>query len=372
MIKFAFTADAHLGQTQYGMSFRAQDYAKAFEEILGQTKALHCDYAVLGGDIFHSTRPPVDAVRVVKQWVDSLDDGLHRVLSIDGNHDNTGGKWLGLCGAITLGQWRSGPYQMLDKDRPDANYSERLKIFGIDGGSTQKIMEELEEFAGNPHLNDADILVMHLPLTEMTGFPTQVSCKDIAGVIKNTKVKLVLLGDIHDGREHVENGIRFVYSGSPEITASNENPKKSFLVVSAVLNSIGDWTFDVERIPLHPRAQVVLKIESEEDLKNLPSRLADPSLYHIEYDGAVLNAKERIVALAEKAGVRFRVLPMHKERQMPETADRSGFRASLADIIKEDFADDPEGASLVTAMLETPDNAVELAKKFLRNKGIKV
>ena len=370
MIKLAFTADLHLGQVQYGLSFRAEDYAKAAASVVSEARRLDCDYLVLGGDVFHSPRPPVDAVGTVKNMVESFETSRHRVLSIDGNHDNTDGKWLKLCGCVSL------PNHLV-YGMGSADGSVRCNIAGIHGGSVKQIFEDLDELLNIGALDKAEILVMHLPLAEMVGFPTQVSCKDISEKLKGTKVKLVLLGDIHDGREAVSNGIRFIYSGSPEITAANENPEKSFLLVKIGKGASGENTFDVERIPLHPRKQESIKVESEADLKTLREKMAggpDGPLFHVEFDGKLVNAKERIAAIAEKAGARFRCFPVHTERQIAtESVDRSGFRTSLKDIVDEDFADDPEAKEILLSMLSLPsESALEPVKKYLNRHGIKV
>lgn len=369
MIKLAFTADTHLGQVQYGLSFRAEDYARMTRDITISAKQHDCDYIILGGDIFHSPRPPVSAVESIRDMVSTFETSRRRVLSIDGNHDNTDGKWLALCGCVTLGQTYG--YRLDSSDN-----LHHCDIAGIDGGSTKQILEDLDNLIDYELFKNVEILVMHLPLTEMTGFPTQVCCKDIAEKLKGSDVKLVLLGDIHDGRETVVNGIRFIYSGSPEITASNENPQKSFLLVTIDKDESGQNTFDIERIPLHPREQITIRIESEEDLKNL-SNLAPGSdlgpLYHIEFDGNVMNAKERICAIAEKAKAYFRCFPIHVERQIAEGVDRSGFKTSLADIVNEDFADDETAKDLLLAILALPvENAMEPVKKYLNQRGIKV
>jgi DNA repair exonuclease SbcCD nuclease subunit len=369
MIKLAFTADTHLGQVQYGLSFRAEDYARMVRDITVSAKQHNCDYIVLGGDIFHSPRPPVSAVEEIKDMVENFQTSHHNVLSIDGNHDNTGGKWLSLCGCVGLGEVPL--YCLNSKDG-----QHHCDISGINGGSTKQILEDLDELISYDALKSSEILVMHLPLTEMTGFPTQLCCKDIAEKLKGSSVKLVLLGDIHDGREAVVDGIRFIYSGSPEITASNENPNKSYLLVTIDKDASGQNTFDIERIPLHPREQVTIRIESEADLKALPKLVPGGDLgpmYHIEFDGNVMNAKERICAIAEKAKAYFRCFPIHTERQIAEGVDRSGFKTSLADIVNEDFEDDEEAKDLLLSILGLPvEDAMEPVKKFLQARGIKV
>jgi len=371
MIRIAFTADTHLGQVQYGLSFRAEDYARMVRDITISAKQHDCDYIILGGDIFHSPRPPVSAVESIKDMVEDFETSHRRVLSIDGNHDNTNGKWLSLCGCAALGEMEL--YCMNSKDN-----QHHCDISGINGGSTKQILEDLDELIAYDALKDSEILVMHLPLTEMTGFPTQLCCKDIAEKLKGSSVKLVLLGDIHDGREAVVDGIRFIYSGSPEITASNENPEKSYLLVTIDQDINGQNTFDIERIPLHPRKQITIRIESEADLKQLSNLEAGADLlgpmYHIEFDGSVLNAKERICAMAEKAKAYFRCFPIHVERQIKtEGIDRSGFKTSLSEIVDEDFKDDEEAKDLLMSAIPLPvEEAIELFKKFLRKKGLKV
>lgn len=369
-MKIAFTADTHLGQVQYGMQQRAADYQAVLSEVFESAVAEHCSCIVLGGDIFHTMRPPADAVQAVRNCISGL-NGHVPVYSIDGNHDNTCGRWLRLCGTVPLGQWRNKLACRLGGN------NDGCIVYGIDGGSANSILSELRAFADDPHANCAEILFLHLPLSEMSGFPVQVSCKAIADIVKDTAVKLVLLGDIHDGKEAVVDGIRFVYSGSPEITAIDENPEKSFVVVTVAKDAYGENTFDVRRVPLHPRKQEKIEISSEKDLDKLKLLLPEKDfgpLYHIAYDGGVANAKERIMSAAKQAGAMFRCFPSRpQEKTETKGYDRSGFRASLAEIVGEDFADSPEAAKLLLEILGLPaETFLEPVKKFLHKLGIRV
>lgn len=381
-MKIAFLADAHLGQTQYGLSFRARDYERALEQAVKKAIEEKCKILVLGGDMFHSMRPPVDAVSKLKSLVEDFRGSGGFVMSIDGNHDNTAGSWMKVVGSTPFGA-QSGWTVPVTLTSPDSSEG-YVGMWGIDGGSIQEILRELKKFHDDPSL-DADILVLHLPLAEMVGFPTQVSAKDVAACLEGKRVKLVLLGDIHDGKEAVVDGIRFIYSGSPEITASNEKPEKSFLVVE--YGKAG--AFNVRRIPIETRKQRFVKIESEADLAdfaklaekeakawaNVAGGFFDIPLCHVEFDGRVLNAKERIMAIAERTGALVRCIAIHGEqKQAPQgSVDRSGFRASLAEIVDEDFADNPEAKDLLMEVLSASvEDAQEIFKKYLRKHGVKV
>lgn len=354
-MRIAFTADAHLGQTQYGLPFRALDYEQAFKDIMSSAVAFEADAAILGGDIFHTVRPPVSAVVAAQRAINFLG---RPVYSIDGNHDNTDGRWMHLCGATPLGieVW---PTYIKGKD------GETCRVIGIDGGSTQTILEKLALLRDRKL--KADLLVLHLPLAEMAGFPTQVSAKDIASFLEGSEIQLVLLGDIHDGREAVAGGIRFVYSGSPDMTAADEDPSKSYLLVD-----FANKSFNVTRMPIHIRQQSFLEVKSEADLENLRPQLTEGPLYHISFDGKVMNAKQRIMTVAAEKNAYVVCTAIHTEREIPKGVDRSGFKASFAELVSEDFADDKEAGDLLLQTVEAPPESVmEPAKKFLNKKGIR-
>jgi len=381
MIKIAFTADAHLGQEQYGLPFRQADYIQALFQVAEQAKG--CDVMVFGGDMFHVPRPPSGAVQALRQVVQTFVDsnsvetsrGVRApwVLSIDGNHDNTDGDWMSLCGAIPL-DWKAD----VDVDGHPSVFHVRMageedvvrcRIVGVNGGSNREILRKLENLGKDPKAK-ADILVLHLPLSEASGFPTPVSAQQIAGLVKPCGVKLVLLGDIHDGKEVVAQGIRFVYSGSPEITAANEVPEKSFLVVSF---DIDTGAFDVQRVPIRIRPQKVVAVEKEEDIEKLASMLDRETLFHVQYDGSIPRAKDRLLCLLKAQNAKFRLLTIPKFDNKPRTfTNRTGFRATFAEVVEEDLKGKPEAKEMLLEMNGLPPElAMEPPKKCLRKHGIR-
>jgi len=359
-MKFAFTADSHLGQIQYGIFARVKDYELAFNSVAYEAARRGCDAILLGGDVFHTMRPPITAVETLRMFCQYFTHQGGKVLSIDGNHDNTSGGWPSICGAYPIGN-TGYPYILKGRDLQEC------RIYGIDGGSTPEILSQLDRFAASGV--KSDVLAMHLPLTEMAGFPTPICAKDIAAKIKNTGVKLVLLGDIHDGQEAVVDGIRFIYSGSPEVTAADERPEKSFLVVTYDMGRL-----DVERVPIKIREQKFVKIESEKDIEDFSGTVTQGPLYHIACDCAVQNVKERVSEIAGRAGALFRIIPIPREKTVQTTGyDRSGYRASLSEIVEADFADNPDAKNIILESLGLPpETATEPAKKYLHRMGVRV
>lgn len=381
MMKIAFIADAHLGQTQYGIPERGDDYAGALRYAVRKAIDEKCDVLIFGGDMFHVPRPPSSAAMTLwhlcEEFAQSRERDVCRndgaaavrnlVLSIDGNHDNTEGRWMTMCGAVPL-EWRGdvgecGHPAVYNAGSVDGKTT--CRIAGIDGGNTKAILAKLDAMSKSKE--QFDVLVMHLPLAEMSGFPVEVSAKTVAAAAKNCGVKLVLLGDIHDAKETVVDGIRFVYSGSPEVTAWDESPDKSFVIADFDGDS---KAFDVRRIPIPVREQISVSVESEDDLSKLANEVKSGPLYHVRYSGLVENARERIASIMSGANALFRCMPLPKT-EPPKHADRKGFRASFAEIVEEDFGNDAESKDLLTMLILAPDDAVDTLKKYLRRKGVK-
>jgi len=84
---FAHLADVHLGNTQYGLSDRFDDFGRAWDDAITQIIARKVDFVVLAGDLFE--KRSVEPLALIQ-----AQDGLRRlrqaaipVVAVEGNHD---------------------------------------------------------------------------------------------------------------------------------------------------------------------------------------------------------------------------------------------------------------------------------------------
>ncbi len=87
-MRFLHIADAHLGNQQYNLKERYNDFGRAFEDIITLALSRQVDALVIAGDLFH--KAAIEPLTLLQ-----AEDGLHRlkdagvpVIAVHGNHDN--------------------------------------------------------------------------------------------------------------------------------------------------------------------------------------------------------------------------------------------------------------------------------------------
>ena len=215
-MKIIHTADLHLGYRQYGFPKREQDFYGALGHVVYRAVDLKADVVLFAGDCFDAPKPPAYAVRVLSHFVTLLQKQNITVVGIDGNHDNTNNNWLHVCGILPLGQ------QPYEKDG--------IRIAGIPATRPSVFHKKVDELiASNEKI---DVLAIHQALGEFADFEANaITAMDLAPKLTKLGVRYVAMGDIHDYKETVVGGIRFVYSGSTEMNALDEDRNKTFSVV---------------------------------------------------------------------------------------------------------------------------------------------
>jgi len=88
-VRFAHIADVHLGYEQYHLSFRADDFAKAFERVVESSLERDVDFVIIAGDLFHRSNPNPKAIKQAIEFLSQFKKENIPVFAIEGNHDKT-------------------------------------------------------------------------------------------------------------------------------------------------------------------------------------------------------------------------------------------------------------------------------------------
>jgi len=90
IVRFIHASDIHLGSNQYRNDFRANDFIRAFEEILYHAISNKVDFILLSGDVFTSLEMlPGKLKKIIKILTDFKEytnDSI-LIITIEGNHD---------------------------------------------------------------------------------------------------------------------------------------------------------------------------------------------------------------------------------------------------------------------------------------------
>jgi hypothetical protein len=364
-MRILHTADLHLGFRQYGLAQREADFKHSAIEMLRQAAGVKADIVTIGGDNFDTPKPPGDAVEALKHAVAVA--GVP-VYGIDGNHDPAQNAWLRLAGVRTLDKW--------DGDRPVPEIIDGVALFGLNYLPPTKLMERLELIAvSGVHI---DVLVLHAQLGDMFGMGIglcDLMADDVASVVKRAGVRIVLLGDIHEYKEVVFRGVRFIYPGSPEVNSSSEPAEKSFSVIDITPSSL-----KTEVIEFKPSRKFMrFRVATPEDFITVRSAVEGesvPPIVVVDYHPDLENAKGTLEAiLGDKAIYRVSASTVTAENgvtamvvALSGDVDRAGVMRYLARALDESDASLELVAAekeLIRGLIQTPDNMQKILRDYL-------
>jgi len=83
----AHLADTHLGASQYGLEERELDVYECFREAIDRILEEHVRIVLHSGDVFHSPRPPIRALKVFQEELKRLHSAGVKFYAIPGGHD---------------------------------------------------------------------------------------------------------------------------------------------------------------------------------------------------------------------------------------------------------------------------------------------
>ncbi|WP_135828772.1 DNA double-strand break repair protein Mre11 [Halorussus halobius] len=218
MTRVIHTGDTHLGYRQYHSPERRADFRRAFEQVVDDAIADDVDAVIHAGDLFHDSRPDLDALHATISILGRLRDADIPFLAIVGNHEGTRGRqWLDLFETLGLAT-RLG-------DEP-VRVGETA-FYGLDHVPKSKRDDLDYEFA--PHDADHAALVSHGLFQ-----PFDLGDWDAETVLTEATVDFdaMLLGDNHDpGKTEVADAW-VTYCGSTERCSATERDERGYNIVT--------------------------------------------------------------------------------------------------------------------------------------------
>lgn len=216
---FIHIADTHLGNEQYGVPQRFNDFSQSFWQILDEAYKRNVTFVVIAGDLFH--KRAVDALTLIHaiRGLEKLKQKGIPVLAIEGNHDRSyyrdGVSWLQFLsyqgylirlnpqmenGVPQLTHWQ--PNSMLGSyyDIPEKH----IRIYGLpwQGAGTTRSIEGITQTLKEARMEEEAqdityrLLMMHTGIEgivpRMQGLPSRSSFEPL-----HDAIDYLALGHVH-------------------------------------------------------------------------------------------------------------------------------------------------------------------------------
>jgi len=159
-------SDTHLGATQYGLEERERDFYDCFNEFVERVLEEHVHVVIHSGDVFHSARPSIAALRVFQQGLSKLHERGVKTYAVPGGHDTFKRR-----GLTPLQLFDYLDLTMLTRQNPIVVRGELL-VAGIEytpQAFKESLVQSLNAIAGRANTENAKykVLVLHQALGEV-------------------------------------------------------------------------------------------------------------------------------------------------------------------------------------------------------------
>lgn len=348
--------------------------------IFNRAIALKADIIDTAGDLFQTITPPGSCVDLLKSAVHRAKAAGIAVIGVEGNHDpaDVSNAWLRVCDIEPLDTDAAKITVFHDKDKGT------LRIAGLNYYRTPVLLQKLQELVNTAKESGGfQVLVLHCSVAEMAGFRgVDLTAAQIAHMVYPVGCRLVLMGDIHDGKQLSVGGVMFTYSGSPEVTALNEQPQKVFNVIEIAGDDI---RISLHPIPTRPIVNYYVGDEKAADmlLAELEKYKGSTPLFVVTYKRDLPNFQARAKAMLDGRAL-FRLIPVENEhvgaavdllmQQSQQSFERKGALRNLRDIVVDNFHYDEKSDEfqLIMQAVSAPDRAAALCAEYTTSKGIQI
>lgn len=324
-LKFIHASDIHLGSQQYRNTHRANDFIRAFQEILTVGLFKDVDFIILAGDVFTSLEMlPGKLTKIVNILTNfsNKTKGTIPIIAIEGNHDirkfsrgqkfpKRGQSWLKLLSSLNLlilldANIEAPPNEMFQEYNKETNRGGKIKIKNAIIYGTRYIYQTPEEYilkfkrAIKRENGKFHILLQH--------FGIQGQMENVPGVeyqkIKplNESVDYLALGHFH--LQFTLEG--WIYNpGSSEAACSIDSSYKRGIFLVEVLGEC-PFTKRVHSIRLNNRKHIwdivyfPKQLKNKDEVNNFILKKLKSSLNHLKTDLEPANPQMPILYLILK------------------------------------------------------------------------
>ncbi|MFH0824930.1 MAG: exonuclease SbcCD subunit D [Pseudomonadota bacterium] len=333
-MRFIHTADWHLGRLFHGVHL-TEDQALVLDQIHDLMKSADADALIVAGDVYDRAVPPVDAVRLLDDFLSRVGIGLGKqVVMIAGNHDSP--DRLGF-GSRVLAQGGLHMISAVDQAIPCITLKDGhgpVKVYALPFTEPSVLNEKIEGLAARDHQGVMTALVQRVwdnhpkgARSLLTAHAFVIDCEEteserplsLGGADRVAASCLdgfdyVALGHLHKPQRAGSETVR--YSGSLlKYSFGETQQEKVVLVVD--MDERGDCR--IEAVPIKPRRDV-RRIEGHmKELLERPGEFGntdDYLLVRLLDKGAILDVMRKLRDVFPNA--------LHVERPHLEIKGRTG------------------------------------------------
>lgn len=372
-ILIAHLGDTHLRDTQYATSQRGVDFFEAFKRAVEaiadySKKTAKVDVIVCAGDIFDVSRPSAKVIGQLIQ-IDKLlvKRGLS-MLCVTGNHDHSKPTWLSTLFPGTGGASCTSPgITHIDGRYCDVN---GFTIAGVPPYTASAFRAHRAET--EIAVRDADVLVYHGFVSGIV--PVYTGDKNVLSVDEiplSSRLKAVLLGDIHIQGYVTRDNTLIGYPGSLEMCSASEPLEKSVPLIRVDASGA-----KVEHtIPLRIRPFIARKVFCQEDLDQLVADVTAVADQHpvvpVEFDRSLPETVSRLHSVldAQRAVIRCYPLPSIKETTARAETSPDQECLGMEHFISRRFNDNRELETVALGLFARGEqNAANIVSDFIESR----
>ncbi len=382
-LHFCHISDSHLGNRQYGLVDRFDDFAKALMHSVNECIKRKPDFVIYTGDLFEISKPRAPELRQAVRIIKKLQKAEIPLLMSQGNHDVSysrfrkyGGDILSFLSDLDIGAtYIQDELYTIEKETKHPVKILAVNYYGKRTNSIlrqliEKYKEELDAF------KEPKILMLH---AFVQGMPGTVDVK--TETINKGNFDYVGVGHLHERWEDTEN--RIYCPGSTEHTSVSEwnQAERGFYDVYMKLIN-GKWRPQVEYITIPVRKKhlvehafesiSVIDIREEAEIILNKNDIEDAVVmckFYGGYEGKehpFINL-EKFRLIPKKALhciIRTQFLEAHKEEERkPILTEREAYEGILKQLFKIPETEVDEYISLIEESLKIVDGDYTISEQ---------
>jgi DNA repair protein SbcD/Mre11 len=274
-MRFMHIADIHLGNQQYGLRERYNDFTRAFTYLIDEALNQHVDGIFLAGDLFDRQAVDPLAMRVAVEQFSRLKDAGIPVLAVEGNHERSTYRdpfsWVDFLDALGYLQAlsyepRKGLRAHGEEGGAYVDLPGGVRVYGIRyyGASTGRVLGELAGMLGTQTTEEVRyaVLIAHTGLEGEMAHLRGSAFEDFAPLREH--INYVALGHFHKPFE-VDG---WIYNpGSPETCSMDEVawPERGYYMVHVCPDAAAKHRAELHSVPRRSFHRLTLAVDGCKD-----------------------------------------------------------------------------------------------------------